>query len=123
MNTSKISESFATAIARGIAKPKIRLVGYTFSLAPSTGRNPNAIYVKNADREYLGKIVDNQFYPSAAANTTDAAEIAAAVANPEEAAKAYGMRTGQCSICGRTLIKGESIDRGIGPICAANLGW
>lgn len=35
----------------------------------------------------------------------------------EEAAQ-FGKETGSCCNCGRTLTKQESIDRGIGPICA-----
>lgn len=35
-----------------------------------------------------------------------------------EYAAAYGRRTGRCMVCGRTLTKKDSIDAGIGPICA-----
>jgi len=35
-----------------------------------------------------------------------------------EEAKAYGRKTGSCYMCGRELTKQESIDAGIGPICA-----
>lgn len=35
-----------------------------------------------------------------------------------EAAKAFGVETGVCCVCGRTLRKPESIAAGIGPICA-----
>ena len=31
----------------------------------------------------------------------------------------YGKVTGRCAICGRTLTVAESIERGIGPVCAA----
>lgn len=33
-------------------------------------------------------------------------------------AKQYGMMFGTCCVCGRTLTKRESIEAGIGPICA-----
>lgn len=36
-----------------------------------------------------------------------------------EEAKAYGKRTGQCCVCSRTLTVKESIEAGIGPICAS----
>lgn len=36
-----------------------------------------------------------------------------------EQAKAYGVRTGVCGCCGRELTNPESIDRGIGPVCAS----
>ena len=40
-----------------------------------------------------------------------------------EVIEAYGMRTGQCAICGLELTNGESIARGIGPICAEKWGF
>jgi len=39
--------------------------------------------------------------------------------DPERAAVLYGKASGNCSICGRDLTDPESIERGIGPICAA----
>jgi hypothetical protein len=39
-------------------------------------------------------------------------------ADPERAAVLYGKASGNCSICGRDLTDPESIERGIGPICA-----
>lgn len=41
----------------------------------------------------------------------------------EERAAAFGKATGQCLICNRTLTVQESIDRGIGPVCASKMGW
>lgn len=35
-----------------------------------------------------------------------------------EQAQAFGARFGVCAICGRLLTDPESIDRGIGPVCA-----
>ena len=37
-------------------------------------------------------------------------------------AEEFGRRTHRCAICGRTLTVKESIERGIGPRCAARLG-
>jgi hypothetical protein len=42
---------------------------------------------------------------------------------PEAAMIRYGMEIGRCGICGRTLTREESRERGIGPICAAKQGW
>lgn len=36
-----------------------------------------------------------------------------------DAAKNYGKETGQCLVCGRTLTNPDSIEAGIGPICAS----
>ena len=40
-----------------------------------------------------------------------------------ERAAAFGKLTGVCLICARELTKTESIERGIGPICYAKMGW
>jgi formylmethanofuran dehydrogenase subunit E len=36
---------------------------------------------------------------------------------PLERAKEYTIRYGRCLVCGRTLKKAESVERGIGPVC------
>lgn len=41
----------------------------------------------------------------------------------EEQAAEFGKLYGWCCICGRRLTREESIERGIGPVCAANQGW
>lgn len=43
-------------------------------------------------------------------------------ANPTEVARAYGRKTGACCCCGRELTNHESIELGIGPICADKWG-
>lgn len=37
---------------------------------------------------------------------------------PQEASSRYGHEIGVCGVCGRTLTDPESIERGIGPVCA-----
>jgi hypothetical protein len=49
--------------------------------------------------------------------------IMAAASDPLTAAIKYGKVSGSCSCCGRELTVKESIDRGIGPICATKFGW
>lgn len=39
------------------------------------------------------------------------------------AMEAYAIASGRCSICGQKLTVPASLHRGIGPICAENLGW
>ena len=48
--------------------------------------------------------------------------IESIVANPVGALAAYGHLTGTCSICRRPLEDEVSLDRGIGPVCAAKVG-
>jgi hypothetical protein len=43
--------------------------------------------------------------------------------DPRKAAEDYGHEIGSCAICNRTLTDPESIERGIGPICAGKEGW
>jgi Family of unknown function (DUF6011) len=46
-----------------------------------------------------------------------------AEAGPEAASKRYGLELGACGVCGRTLTNPESIERGIGPVCARRMDW
>ena len=43
--------------------------------------------------------------------------------DPQRAMLDYGQQIGSCGHCGRTLTNPESIERGIGPICAERMGW
>lgn len=124
----KIETAFAAAIEHGIKYPKMRLDFAIFS-AVRSGANAGAIYVKtiekdeDGERRYLGKIVDGRFVRSFKTTAEEEQRIIAAAMDPAAAAKAYGQRTGTCSICGRALTRNESIDRAMGPICADRYGW
>ncbi len=122
IDVARIEQAFATARSNKIKSPKLRLAEFVFSRAPDNGKNAGSIYVKKGD-EYLGKIAASQFFPIRTCPDEVRDEVIAVAAKPDEAAKAYGLRTGVCSCCGRTLTKGISIDRGIGPICAEKFGW
>jgi hypothetical protein len=93
-----------------------------FSLAPVTGKNAGAVYVKE-DGIYLGKVMGGKLFASRDCSEAQAAAIVEVAADPKGAAIAHGRLTGQCSICSRELTDPKSIDLGIGPICAANMGW
>jgi hypothetical protein len=124
VTVTAIADAFAAAQANGIARPKLRLDDFVFSLAPATGRNAGAIYVKiKSTSDYLGKIADGKFHRAIACDDPTAARVIVVAGAPHEAAKAYGQRTGSCSCCGRELTNHESIDLGIGPICRDKFGW
>lgn len=125
LEIGKIEEAFQTAKDKGIKRPKMRLDTFVFSPAPESGKNAGAIYVKAKDEEgtYLGKIMAGKFLRSRDCDQERESAVLAAAADPESAAVAYGRRFGACSLCGRTLTVGESIDRGIGPICAETFGF
>ncbi len=122
IDVSKIATAFSVAFGNGIKRPKLRLGDFHFSRAPDTGRNAGSIYVKQRD-EYLGKVTAGRFLPIRECGTDRAAQVIAVASDPAAAAKAFGQRTGSCSCCGRELTNKESIDLGIGPICAENFGW
>lgn len=44
-------------------------------------------------------------------------------AGVQAASKRYGAEIGDCGVCGRTLTNEESRAAGIGPRCAAKMGW
>jgi hypothetical protein len=122
INVGRIEEAFASAFGKGIKRPKLRLGAFQFSRAPDTGKNAGSIYVKEGE-QYLGKVTAGEFFPVRECGDERKAQVIEVAADPAKAAKAYGMRTGSCSCCGRELTNGVSIDLGIGPICASKFGW
>jgi hypothetical protein len=57
-------------------------------------------------------------------DTEQVAKVLVAVkADPKAASILYGLKLGQCGVCGRTLTNQESRDFGIGPICRDKMGW
>ena len=71
--------------------------------------------------KYLGKVtrnaIDSRF------SDTVRETILGAANDPLTAAIRYGKVSGSCSCCGKELTVKESIDRGIGPICAKKFNW
>lgn len=71
--------------------------------------------------KYLGKVtrtaIDSRF------SDTVRETIMGAASDPISAAIRYGKITGSCSCCGKELTVKESIERGIGPICARKFGF
>lgn len=118
----KIGEAFEAAKASGLKWPKLHLKTFVFSMAGENSKNPGAIYVKDGS-EYLGKIIGGKLITVRSCGTEREQAILDIVADPEAAAVAHGVATGSCSCCNRELTNPESIERGIGPICAAKWGW
>ncbi len=117
VDITRIVASMAKAMDKGIKRPVLRLDTFKFSRASS---GPNALYVRDAANTdlYLGKIIDGRFQRSRDCTAEQEERIIAAAADPLAAARTYGRKTGSCSCCGRELTNGESIELGIGPICA-----
>ena len=101
--------------------PKIRVGDFVFSKPKSNSRNTGGVYIKQLG-EYIGKVIGGYYLPRGNVSKDTVAEIQEICKNPMEVAVAYGRRTGSCAVCARELTVKESIDRGIGPICADKLG-
>jgi len=117
---ARIEEIFSYAKSRGIKQPQMRLGVYKLRTASAFSANAGAIYVTLQDT-YLGKIKDGRWIPTIP-GFIHSQPLADLLKDPTLAAIAYGERTGNCAICGRLLTAEESIQRTIGPICAANYG-
>ncbi len=117
VDLSPIRAMFESAVKSGYKRPTYRAAGLVINRAPDSGRNPGALYVKDAETdEYLGKICGTSY------TGKPATALVAIAADPKGEAIRYGQRTGTCSCCGRELTKEASIEAGIGPICASKWG-
>lgn len=116
-----IRDMFETAVGNGYKRPTYRAEGLVVNRAPDTGANPGALYVKDEDGQYLGKILGTVFKPVRGGETATSALQAIAI-DPLAAALRYGQRTGKCACCGRELTNHVSIDLGIGPVCRERWG-
>jgi len=116
-----IMACFATASAK-LKKPRLNVAGFTIQAAGAASKWPGSLYVR-ADRAYLGRITDGQFFKSGTCTQEQSNALIELAADPQGAAIAYGKMNGACAICNRTLTDAESVARGIGPVCAENFGW
>lgn len=123
----RLKLAFDTAIAKASEKglslrtPKLTIGGIVISPAKADSKNPGALYVKTGGL-YLGKITAGRFMTSRECTPEDEAKVLAFVADPKQAAEAYGQTTGVCCVCNATLTSKWKL-RGIGPVCAQKFGW
>lgn len=124
-----VEAAFAKAKAAGIQWPKLRMGGFVFSPAGENSANAGAIYIKTRQPSgdlpgvYMGKVLGGKLFTSRDCDKAAEAEILAIAADPKAAAVAYGKKFGKCSVCNRDLTDAESVERGIGPICAERYGF
>jgi len=120
---TSVHKMFDAAVKNGLKKPRFYAAhGIRLSLAPSTGKNPGAIYVKRGE-DYMGKIVNGKFIPAAAIANFVLDVLREVAENPLDYAITQGRETGNCAICGKLLTNKVSVARGIGPICASRFGF
>lgn len=124
-NFGGIVDSIVSAQMRGLKRIKLRLS--TFIVKPS--KIAGRVYIMDStimeegmygpQPKYLGW-VESTRTNIRDSGITDALEVMAR--DVTGAAKLYGQETGSCACCGRELTVKESIERGIGPICAERFG-
>lgn len=123
VDLSTIVDMFMHAKTSGYKRPIYRAEGVKISLAPDNSANAGALYVKTEEGDYIGKVADGKFYATRGATEEHKQAIAIIAINPRDAAIRYGRQTGSCACCGRTLSNKQSIELGIGPICADKWGF
>jgi hypothetical protein len=125
INVGRIEEAFSHAQASGLKRLRMHLDTFKFTPAGESSANKGGIYVKRSggDGAYLGKVLGGKFLRSRDCTDDEERRIVEAASDPEKAATAYGQRTGRCCICGRELTDPESIERSVGPDCAARYGF
>lgn len=118
ISVGRIEEAFASARDAGLKRLKMHLDTFQFKPAGANSANAGGLYVTEGET-YLGKVLGGKFLRAAVCTDEQQDRILAAASDPAAAAKAYGQRTGRCSICGRELTAEESIERFVGPVCAS----
>ena len=116
LDVAPLEAAFAKAGA-SLKTPRLTVAGFVVSPAKATSANAGALYVKS-NGTYLGKIMGGKFITSRDCDADTESKFRAVAADPKGAAIAHGKLTGNCACCGRTLTNKESIELGIGPICA-----
>jgi hypothetical protein len=119
VDLSKLNEVFGNA-SQNLKKPVLRYEDIVVSKAPDHGRNAGFLYVK-VDGNYAGKVSsDGKFFKIGGTPDKVEEQLIDFCKAPMEAAIKHGRKTGNCACCGRQLTNKDSIELGIGPICAEN---
>lgn len=127
VDLSIIKEKLERAVNKGkLSKPKLSLMSecgipFTFSFAPESGNNAGYVYVKKS-REYLGKISPEGEFFGYKTPDADLLALVSTIQDSSESVVRYGRVTGKCGVCSRKLTRKDSINKGIGPICADRFG-
>lgn len=87
------------------------------------GKWADTLFVRNGDDKKLGQIRNGKFVRHYLCEDAEEAAVLSCVNDPERAVTAYGKAWSRCGICGRGLLRDESIARAMGPICAERFGW
>jgi hypothetical protein len=133
VEAGKIEAAFATARARaarpgmeGVWTRPLQLragdVDLTFQPGSIGSQWEGIIFVRYGD-DKLGHIKAGTFFPRYECTDALKRAVIEICEDPHKACVAHAKAWSRCGICGQTLTNDESIERGIGPICASNYGW
>ena len=115
----KLGQALQLQVKQG-KRPCFRLNGLRITMASEASANPGALYIKDDNWDYIGKVTNDGFIKIRHPNkitTEQKMLVMSAIRNPEGVAMSNGKETGICCCCGRTLTNKLSIELGIGPIC------
>jgi Family of unknown function (DUF6011) len=136
LDVTAIEQAFATARQKAarpgqmgvFVKPLILAAGptkedFAFKTSAGSGKWEGMVFFKSMDDRKLGYVKDGRFNRQFACTDTEADAVLTVASNPKEGLFAYAKAWSRCGVCGKGLLNDESIERGIGPICAEKYGF
>jgi hypothetical protein len=117
--------------AQALKWPKIRLEGddgtpVVISIAGPKSKYSGQLMVTDGgqypNNRWFGRVEGTEFHASRDTSPAVRALLSGLSDDPEAVIGGYGRLTGGCALCGRALDDPESIDRGVGPVCARKWG-
>jgi hypothetical protein len=120
MDVSRIVDAFQRAQEAGLKRFTLRFEGIHFQVDRN---DPTLIWISEGGygTAKYGRISQGAFRPGRDVNPAVIARILLIAADPMAAAIAYAQVTSSCSVCGRHLENQDSVDAGIGPVCAGRI--
>jgi hypothetical protein len=140
IETAAIENAFATALEKTLARKNVEYarlrpllmrtgpkddptaLDITMIAGTPDSQFAGMLFPKIGDKK-LGWVKGGKFTPRMECTDAERDAVAKVCAEPKQAVIAYAQAYSHCCICGQTLTNGESIERGIGPICASKYGW
>ena len=120
IDVANIADCFQRAHAAGLKRFTLRFADAHFQVDRN---DPALIWVSQGGygTAKYGRIQGGVYKPGRDVNPTVLARIVAISQDPMAAAAAFAQITSSCSVCGRHLENQDSVDAGIGPVCAGRL--
>ena len=123
MNTPEIFRVFEAAAAHK-QDPTLVFGTVTIKFAPADGANPGALYIYIREH-YVGKILPDGRFFAKWGRPASKKLLGFARKVTFETTKhivEFGQWSEKCACCHRKLTDPESIERGVGPVCAKKWG-